>query len=590
MPTRVVNALLVLLLLAAAALRFVGIDRDLRRGSPTPDEWENFVGPVAQMWRAGSLDPNVHGGYPGLFNFVALLPMGLGLRLQGETGACIAGRLLVAAFGTLNVLLLFLMVRPVWGAGAALLGAALLAFSRSEVSEAHFITPDVLVVTAFLALALAAGRRPPGSAWPGVWAGLGTAIKYSGVLLFAAVAADLAARRRLRRLVPVLALGVLTFALAAPFALRWRRDQQRGIAEFVSYYFAPLMGGSLAANAVRQLAEVFSWMGTNLGPLAAALALLAALARPRRPLAAPAAVVVASLAVLALAGQVYARHVLLASAGATVLAAAGFSVVQARVSRPVAAALAAAAVALPLWRGAAVAWGYAQPPELERAAAWIEGQDRPLRIATSLDRLRLDGPFEVRVSVPLWDLPPETFAHYDLVVAPRAVARRLTGVAERQAFGHRGDPEGAVVVMAAGPSQDVPWPAPVSSGGTAPAAGHAWDGRAETAWVAPPGAGWVEAQWEAVRPLHALEITVPAGEGYWPQRLRVSGRQGSGAWAPLDAIALRPSRTRLQQPPHGQVLVLREPLAADALRIERREGSAWGLLDVRAFSAAGGTR
>ncbi|HET8647984.1 MAG TPA: glycosyltransferase family 39 protein, partial [Vicinamibacteria bacterium] len=256
-------ALLALLLVGAAGLRFVGLDRDVRRGSPTPDEWENFIGPVAQMWEHHTANPHVHGGYPGLFNWIAFLPMGLGARLGGESGACLAARALVAAFGTLNVLLAWLALRRAWGLPAAFFGAALLAVSRSEVSEAHFITPDVLVVSAFLALLLAAPARPAGL-WTGAWAGVGMAVKYSGVLLFAAAAADVMAQRRWKRLLAVGAAGAGAFALAAPFALLWRGDQKRGVSELVSYYFGPAVRGRFTDTVPRQLAEVASWIWINL--------------------------------------------------------------------------------------------------------------------------------------------------------------------------------------------------------------------------------------------------------------------------------------------------------------------------------------
>src|SRR5215470_14244152 len=181
--------LLALILAAAALLRCAGLGRDVRRGSPTPDEWVNFVGPVHEMWEARSLDPHVHAGYPGLFNWIVWLPMGVGERHGGEAGATVAARAVVASFATLNVLLVYLLARRPWGEWAALLAAALLAFSRSEVSEAHFITPDVLVVSAFLALLLTA-RSPRFGAGAGLWAGLGTAVKYSGVLLFPPLCAD----------------------------------------------------------------------------------------------------------------------------------------------------------------------------------------------------------------------------------------------------------------------------------------------------------------------------------------------------------------------------------------------------------------
>jgi hypothetical protein len=585
---RLVNGLLALILLAAALLRVVGIDRDLRHGAPTPDESTNFVAPVMRMWDERSLNPRVHAGYPGLFNVMAFLPMGAGRALGGETGACLAARLLVAAAGTLNVLLLFLVVRPLWGAGAGLLGAALLAVSRSEISEGHFITPDVLVVSAFFALLLTLRARP-GSAWAGAWAGLATAVKYSGVLLFPAVVADFFFQRRLRRLVPALAWGAAAFAAAAPFALLWRGDQQRGITEFVAYYFGGGGGGLLGRMAGR-LGEVLAWISTNLAPPALGLAVLSVRAPGRRALAAPLAVLVASLAVLSLAGQVYPRHILLASGAVTVCAAAGFAFVRGRLPRWGAAALALAVLVVPAWRGLAVAAGYARPTELARAAGWIESQGRTLRIATPLERLRLEGPVEVRTSAPVWEWPPETLLHYDLVLAPRSVARRLAGLTERAVFEHRGDPEGAIVLLGADPPPDVAWPPPASAAGTAPGAEQAWDGRPETSWMAPEGSGWLEARWPAARRLHAIEVTAAEGEGYWPQRLRLFARRGEGEWGSLDVIALRPARARLQQPPHGQVFLLRVPVEADGLRIERRDGAAWGLREVRLYSLEAGAR
>src|SRR4029079_694217 len=168
--SRLQRVLLGAVLLSALVLRAVGLDQDLRRGSPTPDELSNFAGPVLAMWEARSPDPTVNGGYPGLFNWLAFLPLGLGARLGGEAGAVLGGRVMVAAFSTLNVLLVFLLVRPAFGPGAGLLGAALLAVSRSEVSEAHFLTPDVLVVSAFLLMLILARRAGASGLGPGVCA------------------------------------------------------------------------------------------------------------------------------------------------------------------------------------------------------------------------------------------------------------------------------------------------------------------------------------------------------------------------------------------------------------------------------------
>jgi hypothetical protein len=487
------------------------------------------------------------------------------------------------------VLLLFLAVRRPWGEWPALVGAALLAFSRSEVSEGHFITPDVLVVSTFLALLLTARARP-GSVWTGVWAGVATAIKYSGVLLFAAVAGEMLAERRFRRLVYALACAGAAFAAAAPFALLMRHDQKRGVGEFATYYFGPLLSGRFLHTAPRQLAEVAGWIWVNLGPVAAVCVFVCVLARPRRPLVAPAAVLAASLAILCFAGQVYPRHILLASAAATILAAAGFAALRQRLPVAAAVALAAAMVAVPGARGVAVARGYLRATELDRAATWIEARGRPQRVATSLKRLRLDGPQEVRVSVPLWAWPAEPLAHYDLLVAPQDVAQRLLGLHVLQTFEAPGNPGGAIVVLQGSRGAEAPWPAPAASRATAPGSERAFDGDPQTAWAGSEGAGWIEAEWAAPRPLHAVEVIVPEGDGYWPQRLRIRARTADAQWLVVDGIAIRPQRTALQQPPHGQLWVLAQPLTADAVRIERGTGPAWALAEVRLFSPAEAAR
>jgi len=596
--SRLQRSLLGALLLAAALLRGVGLDQDLRRGAPTPDEWTNFVGPVLRMWEARSPDPAVNGGYPGLFNWLTFLPMGLGARLGGEAGACLAGRVVVAAFSVLNVLLVFLLVRPDFGAGPALLGAALLAFSRSEVSEAHFLTPDVLVVTAFLLMLLAArrglGRHADAAGrvrtlarglLPGLCAGLAIAVKYSGVLLLPALAAEYAAQRRLKRLLPAAAAVAAGFALAAPFALLWRSGQSRGLAELLAYYFGPLLSGRLFFTMARQARDVWGWMSTNLGGAALLLAAASALARPRRPLAAPAAALLASLAVLALTGLVYPRHVLLASTAATLLAAAGWSAVigLARVgpSPAAQAVLAALVLVVPAGRALAVARGYARETDLDRAAAFIEGQAEPARVATSLGRLRLSGAREVRAALSLWDLPPAALAEFDYILAPRDVTTRLAGLRVERSFAPPADPGAALDVLRPAAPLPAPWPAPSRAEGNAPGAEQAWDGAAATAWSAPEGAGWMEAEWPQARAVRLIEVQVPDGDGAWPQRLALFARRAGQPWTPLPVVALRPGRSRLQQAPHGQVYAVTQPLEIDGLRVERKPGPPWALAEVR---------
>src|SRR5687767_5093970 len=96
---------LLAVLLVAAALRFAGIAHHLARAGPEYDERTIFVEPVLRMWRTGSLDPTVYTGYAGFFNHLAAIPVAAGLRLGGETGAAVAARGLVAAFGVVSVAL-----------------------------------------------------------------------------------------------------------------------------------------------------------------------------------------------------------------------------------------------------------------------------------------------------------------------------------------------------------------------------------------------------------------------------------------------------------------------------------------------------
>ena len=344
------------------------------------------------------------------------------------------------------------------------------------------------------------------------------------------------------------------------------------------------------AGVVGRVETVLGWIWWNLGAVGTGLAVAGlALARPRRALVVPLTVLLAAMAVLSmpralgLGGQVYPRHVLLAGAAATVIAAGGYAAL-AR-GRAVALVLAAAALLQPAARAVGVAAAYARPKELDLAGDWLEGQGRPVTVATSLGWFRVDPPVELRTELTLAELPPETLAHYDLVVAPRRAARALRGLTQAAVFEDPGNPDGALVALRpAVPPADVAWPAPAATAATAPGAEHAWDGDPASAWSAPPGPGWVEARWDRPHALHRLEVVSAPGHGLWPQRLALLGRTGADRWEPIEALPLRPTRTRGQHPPHGQVFVLPEERHFDGLRIERRKGEEWGLAEVRAFA------
>jgi 4-amino-4-deoxy-L-arabinose transferase-like glycosyltransferase len=442
-PSPIEVVLFLAILLTASTLRLVGIDHHLARGSPDFDERNNFVDPVLEMWRLGSPNPTVYSGYPGFFNYLIFFPVGLGNRLGGEVGAYTAARLVVALFGILSVVLLYVLARRLWGPPAALFGAALLAFSRGEVRASHNITPDVLVGTATLAvlLVILGGRGSLSEdRWAGALGGLATAVKYTGLLLTAALLGGLFVGRRLRaRLIPVLLAGGLTFVFAAPYAVLRLSGQGSGLAHSLdAYYGTETQGNRFAHGEGSSLGTVAGMFWTNLGPAGCLLAAVPLFSsRLRRTLLPAFGVVVLSILAMMPANRVFPRHVLVPCAAATVLAAAGFSVLLQSVGHSrrrlfLGLALGIASLIVPVGSAVGLAARYQKPFAVDQAAAWIEKEiPGPSLVLTSLPGLRLDpGRFEVRNGQPLARVPEPALRQYDLIVATQedAGVRALEGL------------------------------------------------------------------------------------------------------------------------------------------------------------------
>ncbi|HEY3121621.1 MAG TPA: glycosyltransferase family 39 protein, partial [Vicinamibacteria bacterium] len=268
----------------AALLRFAGIGHHLRYGGPEFDERHNFVDPVLRMWDSRSADPTVYNGYPGFFNYVAFVPVGLGRRLAGDRGATLAARGLVAGFGTLSVALAYGLGRRLHGGTwAALAGAALLAVSRLEVRSAHYVTADVLVGTATLAalLALAAWPGRKGELAAAAATALGTAVKYTGLILAPALFVHFWLERRLKTgLVPGLLVAALVFVVAAPFALLGLGSTGAGLVSGLNGYFGAQHGHVAGSG----LPELIGTLWLSVGPVGLALAVLSAALPERRRL------------------------------------------------------------------------------------------------------------------------------------------------------------------------------------------------------------------------------------------------------------------------------------------------------------------
>ncbi|HEV7501062.1 MAG TPA: glycosyltransferase family 39 protein, partial [Vicinamibacteria bacterium] len=341
-PTVLTRVVLGVVLVVAAVLRLGGLDQGVRHGAPAGDEEHNFVTPIHEMWARPTADPGVRPGYPGFFNDLAFLPVGLGERGGGFAGAYVGGRGLVAAFSVLNVLLVFRLCESLAGSWPALFAAALMALSRGEIVHSHFITPDLVVISGVL-LALLLLRREPltprAAVLAGIVCGLTVATKYTGIVVLPALVVALArAGLPPRRILLTLAAALAAFAAAAPFAfLPTSSASGMGLATVVRDYYSPTGYAAASARDAGYSGPVMAaelgaaYLLQDVGLVGAALAVAAvAFFRPRAWLAPGLAALATAVAAVVPARLVFPRHVLVASALVIVLVGCGLRVLHDR--------------------------------------------------------------------------------------------------------------------------------------------------------------------------------------------------------------------------------------------------------------------
>jgi len=598
---------LLALLLAAAALRFAGITHHLARAGPEYDERTIFVEPVLRMWRTGSLDPTVYTGYAGFFNYLVAIPVTLGLRMAGETGAAAAARGMVAAFGVLSVGLAYAVARHHAGAGAGLLAAALLAVSPLEVRSAHYVTPDVVVGTALLAALLVLARCRPGraEAIAGALLGAATAVKYTGLLLAPAIAADRLARGRGLCLWRVALAAGAAFAACAPFALLQLGRLGAELSWALQSYYGrdPAANRFVQGDASAAAAPILIVAGA-LGPVGCALALASIPLFPRRRALIPMVVVVlAAVLVLIPANLVFPRHLVPVAVVTPILAAMGWRgvadrVTAARARGALLSVLALAAIAPPAAASARLVARYLRVPAVDRAADWIEGHvAAPARVAVSLDRFALDpARFEVRTVRSFREVPPDVIRHFDVVMATRREAQGWPDFTTLATFESE-EPDRGLALLVLRPEGDRSarlYPPPDRRRASHDEAGAAavWDHDPASAWRAPPGPGWVEALWTPPIEVDRVEVEAGPEADAWPQDLTLLGSADGRGFEEVAVFALRPNRPARQRAgaPHGQVYVLTPARPLLGLRIERPAGGPWSLAAVRVFALRGKSR
>jgi hypothetical protein len=197
---------LVLIVALGAALRYFPIWFGLPYAQARPDETAALG--LAVSIRSGDLNPHFfHWPSFALYVFAGVhAALSWTRRVMGVSQEltfielALSARAVVAAAGTLTIVVLFSMARRMGGTTIGLVAALFLAVSILHVRDSHFAMTDVLMTmlsTASLALLLraldaeAGGRMTP-NAWfavSGFVGGLATSTKYSAAALMAGMAA-----------------------------------------------------------------------------------------------------------------------------------------------------------------------------------------------------------------------------------------------------------------------------------------------------------------------------------------------------------------------------------------------------------------
>jgi 4-amino-4-deoxy-L-arabinose transferase-like glycosyltransferase len=276
-----------------------------------PDE-PNPIDYVVGMLRTG--DPNPHAFQkPSLYVYLLLAVLSAHYRwgraagLYGPLdqmaitthlyttipGFFLWGRLLTVVLATLTVVCVYRLGRRVWGVGAGLLAALLLALSPFHMRHSQYVTTDVasaLLVLLALGASIAVARE---GRWrdylaAGAFAGLAASTKYNaGVVVLTVGAAHVlfAGRRslaRLPRLAGAGAAALLGFVIGTPYAVLSWAEFRQGILGQVRDYAETAHGDFSGAWNLRGYGDFFVGEGLGWAVGIAALAGLALLLWRRR--------------------------------------------------------------------------------------------------------------------------------------------------------------------------------------------------------------------------------------------------------------------------------------------------------------------
>lgn len=581
---------LAVLLAAAAALRFTGLGWGLRH-PPAIDEYY-FVSSTSEMLARGDFDHRFH-EYPALlFYILAVIYRVLGQH-EASPSAYLVARMVVAAFGVASVALTWRLARPLAGDRAALFAAAVVAVSPLEVRTAHMIRPDV-VLEVFCLFALIAFRkrndRAASDVAAGAALGAATAVKFSGVLLAPSYAVEWLVHPGRRRVGVAIAAtaAVATFALLSPSTFLWPAEARAGMASQVAFHYAaePHTWREVAVSYASAFADA-------VGAPAAALALAGLFlgVRAGRQWWSLAVLPLFTVLLFSTADVVRVRFLIPTLGVLAVFAGYTFDRLAARTRPPLAALLAAAALAIPLAESVRDVASLVRPGPRDRAADWLAANapdgarvvmtaQAALGLPARLEVLRVDG-----LDGRAWLAAREA----DFVVSgggdDRRVVRQLSRVQvmrpDRPAMG------GSVVVSSVpDPVRRSYEPVPVSPGLLSASSSEGLerlcDGDRATVWRLPGAretSGWLQVELPAPVALGRVELLLEDGAKEAPN-LSLAASEDGRRWAPIAAVSARPGVAEQAGPP-SQVLVF-DPVRARRLRVLATGSAArtWAVAEV----------
>ena len=594
------TAILLAILVAAAALRLIGLDWGLRH-PPHGDE-SAFVLNVHRMIVEGDLDHRYY-EYPGLF-FYVLYPF-LRMVMGGEpptASAYLAARAVVAAAGVAAVALQFAFARQLMAVGPALFSAALLAVSLVAVQTAHSVRPDVALQALYLVALGALLRldgRPRSDLRAGAALGAAAAIKFSGVFLVPALIARrlLVPGRRARGLLLAGAAAAAVFVIASPFSVLHPGEFVEGVETQVSYHYEESPDPDLVKSYGAMVVLYCGIWARALGAPATVLSILGLVAVARAPRQwGPLLVVpLTAIAVFATSQVRHDRFLLPALVVAFALAAAGWAEVWA-LSRRLAVLVAVVALALPLLASIRYVRDVSRPGTGDRAIDWASSSlPEGTRVLTRLD-LGLDESRVEVFKVARLDQRAQVLASDVVFATHRDDALPLAGLAPMATFEPSGGYDGPTITAYSVPDAVRPPRAAIALAGatltsssgaaTLPAA---IDGRPDTWWHTDEiqqAGDFITIELGREVDLSGLELGLDREPRFAARELQLQVRAG-GSWTRPPWV---PGRTRPedQRLPASQVLLLPSPVRADAIRLVllRNGGRRWGIAELALWRSA----